>query len=196
MSNETQNVLPVAEVEKNVKHELHHVRSQWCWFLCLGILTMMGGLLALTYPFVASVAAVSILSIILLVAGVATLVGAFWTGKWGGFLVHILVGMLYLAAGFVISEEPGKAILLVTVFVAVSFMVMGLFRVMAAMVFRFPQWGWTLLNGCVTFLLGLAIYRHFPLDAVWVLGLLVGVELLFSGSTWIMLSLAIRKIPK
>jgi uncharacterized membrane protein HdeD (DUF308 family) len=67
---------------------------------------------------------------------------------------------------------------------------------MAAMVLRFPQWGWTLLNGCVTFLLGLAIYRHFPLDAVWVLGLLVGVELLFSGSTWIMLSLAIRKIPK
>ena len=125
----------------------------------------------------------------------ATLVGAFWTGKWGGFLVNLLVGLLYVAAGFVVSERPGISILLVTVFVAVSFMVMGIFRVLAAMVIRFPQWGWTLLNGCVTFLAGLVIYRQLPQSAVWVIGLLVGLEMLFNGWAWIMLALEIKQIP-
>jgi uncharacterized membrane protein HdeD (DUF308 family) len=153
------------------------------------------GTLALAFPFVASLVAISALSIILMVAGVATLVGSFWTGKWSGFLVHALVGILYLAAGFVVSERPLLSILLVTVYVAVSFMVMGIFRIMAAMVLRFPQWGWMVLNGCVTFLVGLVIYRHLPLDAVWVIGLLVGLEMIFSGWTWIMLSMEIKRIP-
>ena len=114
------------------------------------------------FPIITSVFAISLLSILLLVAGVATLVGAFWTGKWSGFLVNVLVGLLYLAAGFVVSEQPVLSILMVTVYLAVSFMVMGIFRIMAAMVLRFPQWGWALLNGCVTFLAGLVIYRHLP----------------------------------
>ena len=186
---------PVSAAEKIVLHELHHVRSHWWWFLLLGCLLLICGTMALVFPFVASVAAISALSIVLLVAGVATLVGSFFTGKWSGFLVNVLVGMLYLAAGFVVSERPLLSILMVTVYLAVSFMVMGLFRVFAALTVRHPQWGWTLLNGCVTFLLGLAIYRHLPVDAVWVIGLLVGIELLFSGWAWIMLSLEIRRIP-
>jgi uncharacterized membrane protein HdeD (DUF308 family) len=60
---------------------------------------------------------------------------------------------------------------------------------------RFPHWGWAMLNGVVTFMCGAVIYRHFPKCALWVVGLLVGVELLFNGWTWIMLSLAIRRIP-
>ena len=195
MSNETQIVSP-ATVEQVVKHELQHVRSQWCWFLFLGILLLVCGVMALTFPFVAATAAISVLSIVLLVAGVATIIGSFWTGKWSGFLVQLLIGMLYLAAGFVVSDRPLVSLLLVTIYVAVSFMVMGVFRILAALTIRFPQWGWTLLNGAVTFLVGLSIYRHLPLSAVWVVGLLVGVELLFSGLNWIMLSMEIRKIPK
>ncbi len=195
MSNQTQSVSPVT-VEQVVKHELQHVRSQWCWFLLLGILLLVCGVMALTFPFVAASVAISALSIVLLVAGVATIIGSFWTGKWSGFLVQLLMGMLYLAAGFVVSERPLFSILLVTIYVAVSFMVMGVFRILAALMIRFPQWGWTLLNGAVTFLVGLSIYRHLPLSLVWVVGLLVGVELLFSGLNWIMLSMEIRKIPK
>jgi uncharacterized membrane protein HdeD (DUF308 family) len=181
--------------ETMVRHELHHVRSHWWCFLLLGVLLLVCGTSAIVFPFLASVVAISFLSIILLVAGVATLVGSFWTGRWSGFLVSVLVGILYLAAGFVVSERPLLSIMMVTVYLAVSFMVMGMFRILAAMVIRQPQWGWTLLNGSVTFLLGLSIYRHLPLDAVWVIGLLIGLELLFSGWSWIMLSLEIRRIP-
>jgi uncharacterized membrane protein HdeD (DUF308 family) len=79
---------------------------------------------------------------------------------------------------------------------AAFFIVAGLFRIAAALVVRFPRWGWALLNGVVTLMLGVIIYKRFPGDALWVIGILVGVEMLFHGWTWIMLSLAIRKIPE
>ncbi len=192
---ETTDVLLPPGVGRIIRHELHHVRSHWCWFLALGVLLLVCGTLALAFPFMASLVAISALSAILMVAGVATLVSSFWTGKWSGFLVQVLVGLLYLAAGFVVSDRPETSILLLTIYVAVTFMVMGIFRIMAAMVMRFPQWGWALLNGCVTFLAGLVIYRHLSTAAVWVIGLLVGLEMIFSGWAWIMLALAIKRIP-
>ncbi len=188
-------LMPSAVERVVVRHELHHVRSHWWLFLLLGILLLLGGTLALAFPFVGSVATISVLSAVLLVAGVVMLVGAFWTGKWSGFLVNVLVGILYLAAGLVISERPLASMAVLTVFMAVSFMVMGMFRIVAAMILRFPQWGWMLLNGGITFLLGLIIFRHLPFDALWVIGLLVGVEMIFSGWTWIMLAMEIKRIP-
>jgi len=94
-----------------------------------------------------------------------------------------------------ITEKPLQSAVTLTAFLAAFFIVAGSFRILAAMVIRFPYWGWSLLNGIVTFLLGVIIYRHFPACALWILGLLVGLELLLHGWTWITLSLAIRKIP-
>jgi uncharacterized membrane protein HdeD (DUF308 family) len=177
-------------------HELEHLRSNWCWFMLLGILLVVCGTAAVVCPVLSSVAAISVLAIILMVAGIATIISAFWTGKWSGILVHLLVGLLYLGAGFVVSERPVVSLVMVTIFLAVSFMVMGAFRILAALLIRFPQWGWALLNGTVTLLAGLVIYRHLPLSALWVVGLLVGVEMLLNGWTWIMLSTELRSISK
>ena len=91
-------------------------------------------------------------------------------------------------------ENPEIATLTLTLFIAVAFMVLGTFRAIAALVLQFPQWGWALLNGVVTFVAGIVIYRNLPEAALWVVGLLVGLELLFNGWTWIMMSLALRKI--
>ncbi len=108
--------------------ELHHVRKFWCWFLSLGVLLILCGALAIIFPAFATGVAIRVLSIVLLVAGVATIIGSFWAGRWGGFLVQLLVGMLYLAASFVIRDDPLITVVLITAYVAVTFMVMGLFR--------------------------------------------------------------------
>ena len=186
--------LPVAEA--TLKHELGHLRSSWCWIFCLGILLLLCGTTAIVYPVLSSLAAISVLGVVLIIGGIATIVGAFWAGKWSGFLVQLLVGILYVGAGFVVTDRPLISVLLLTVFVAVSFIVMGTFRALAAMLIRFPQWGWALLNGVITLLAGIVIYRQLPFDALWVVGLLVGLEMLFNGWTWIMLSLALRRIPR
>ena len=186
-------VPPVAEAV--LKHELGHLRSSWCWMFSLGILLLLCGTTAIIYPVLSSLAAVSVLGVVLIIGGVATIVGAFWAGKWSGLLVQLLVGILYVGAGFVVTDRPLISALLLTVFIAVSFIVMGTFRALAAMLIRFPQWGWALLNGVVTLLAGIVIYRQLPFDALWVVGLLVGLEMLFNGWTWIMLSLALRRLP-
>ena len=107
----------------------------------------------------------------------------------------MLAGILYLVTGFVISERPGASAMVMTLFIAATFIVLGAFRITSAIALRFPQWGWVLLNGIITMMLGVVIYRHFPESALWVIGLIVGIELLFNGLSWIMLSIAVRKIP-
>ncbi len=110
--------------------------------------------------------------------------------------VQLLAGVLYIVAGFVIFDTPVASAITMTWLVAAFFIIVGGYRVLAAMVVRFPHWGWALLNGIVTFLLGVVIYRHFRESSIWILGLLIGLELLFNGWTWIMLALAVRSIPE
>jgi len=137
-----------------------------------------------------------VLGALLMVGGLASIVSAFWIGNWSGFLVQLLVGILYLACGFVMTEKPVISAVAMTIFIAISFIVLGAFRSVSALMLRFPQWGWALLNGVITLLAGIIIYRQLPFDALWVIGLLVGLEMLFNGWTWIMLALALRTLPR
>ena len=91
---------------------------------------------------------------------------------------------------------------MLTLMLAGFFVIAGGFRIVTALVEKYPQWGWALVNGIVTLLLGLIIFRAFrqlpeePERVFWIIGLLVGLELLFNGWTWIMLSLAIKRLPR
>jgi uncharacterized membrane protein HdeD (DUF308 family) len=176
-------------------NEFRHLKSKWWWFLLLGALLVASGTLALVFPILTNVAVMVVLGVALTVSGIATIVTAFWAGKWSGLLLQLLVGILYVVVGMQIADTPVKAGLVMAIFVAGFFIVVGAFRVVAALTARFPHWGWAMLNGIVTFLCGVVIYRHFPQCALWVVGLLVGLEMLFNGWSWIMLSLAIRNIP-
>jgi uncharacterized membrane protein HdeD (DUF308 family) len=178
--------------------EFHHLRSQWCWLLSYGILLTVCGTAAVVFPAITvltTFTAVVILGIALIVGGIATIVTSLWAGKWSGMLVQLLVGILYVVVGFTITDQPVKATLGLTLFVAAFCIVAGVFRTVSALVIRYPRWGWSLLNGMITFLLGMIIYHHFPTCGIWLIGLLVGLELLLNGWTWIMLSLAIKKLP-
>lgn len=176
-------------------HELDRFRQHWWWFLVLGIILVVGGVVSLAYPFASSVGIVIVLGAVLIIGGLATVIGAFWAGKWSAFFLQVLVGILYVMAGMVIRDVPLESIALLTLFIAASFVVVGVFRIVVSLVERFPQWGWALLNGIVTLIAGLIIYDSFPSSALWVIGLLVGLELLLNGWTWIMLSLALRNLP-
>jgi len=182
-----------------LKHELEHLGENWLWFTLLGVLLAVCGTLAIVFPPVmvgTTIVVPVVLGILLMVAGVATIISSFWAGQWSGFLLQLLVGLLYLACGFVFIENPFQADLALTLFLAIAFIVMGIFRTIAALVIRFPQWGWALLNGVVTFLAGIVIYRSLPDGALWVIGLLIGLEMLFNGWMWIMLGLALRSLHK
>lgn len=178
----------------SLEHELGHLAKDWWWFLLLGILLIFCGTVAIAYSATFSMAAVVVLGAMLIVAGVATVISSFWAGQWSAMLLQLLVGILYLIVGIAIMDAPADATAVMTLFIAAFFIVVGIFRTVAALVLKFPQWGWALLNGIITLLVGIMIYKHFPESAVWLIGLLVGIEMIFNGWTWVMLSLAVRNL--
>jgi uncharacterized membrane protein HdeD (DUF308 family) len=186
----------VVRERPSLHREFSHVRSHWWWFLLLGILLVVCGMVAIIVPPIGTLATIDILAVLFLIGGAATIVSAFWAGHWSGALLNVLIGILYLVIGFSITEEPLRSAQILTLFIAIFFTVAGAFRTVAALSIRFPQWGWALLNGVVTLILGVYILRHYSsITALWVPGILIGIEMLLAGWTWIMLGLAIRSIP-
>ena len=111
-------------------------------------------------------------------------------------LIHMLIGVLYAVVGYMIVDSPVVNMVLITKFIAIFLIVSGVFRIISALVMRFQDWGWVLLNGGVTLLLGIIINRQLPEAAVWVIGLFIGIEMIFNGWTWVMLALGLRAVAK
>lgn len=180
-----------------IRHELQALHKQWWCFLLLGMTLVVLGSLAIADPFItafAGVAATLILGFLLLVAGITQIVSSFWAGKWSGMFMHMLIGVLYSATGFMIIDDPKVSMVVLTKFIAIFLIVAGVFRIVSALMARFHDWGWVLLNGVITLLLGMIINRQMPQAALWVIGLFIGIELLFNGWAWIMLSLGLRRV--
>ena len=129
-----------------------------------------------------------------MMGGIAQLVGAFWTREWSGFFLILLMGVLYLVLGVMFLRHPGEALVAMTLLLTCALMVSGLFRIIGSLMYRFPYWGWTLAGGAINLLLGIYIYSQWPLDSFFVLGLFVGIDLIFTGWTWVMLALAVRNL--
>ena len=176
--------------------EIERARKYWWFCSLLGVLLVLGGTVAIVYPLFSSLGAVMVLGIVLIISGTFTIIGAFWAGRWSALFLQLLVGILYVMAGMAIRDAPLESVALLTMFIAAFFIVAGAFRIIVSLVERFPQWGWALLNGLVTLIAGVIIYDTFPTSALWVIGLLVGLELLLNGWTWIMLSLVVRRLPE
>jgi len=176
--------------------EHHPLKKDWFWLFLLGISLVILGTLAISVPFLATLQFVTFLGILLLMAGGMQIVSAFQSSRWKGFALQLLIAVLYLVSGFLVLENPVNGAAGLTLLMAAFFLFSGIVRVTIAMTERFPGWGWTLLNGGVNILLGLVIWRQFPESAFWMIGLLVGIELLFNGWSWIMLSLVVKKLPE
>ena len=174
------------------RHELEALRKEWWVFLLLGIALVVCGTIAIGTSFIASIVTVVMFGLLLVTAGVAQLIGTFWAGKWSGFLASMLVGLLYIVIGAMIIDAPVNATVELTLLLAAMLIFVGIFRIVAALTIRFHQWGWLLLNGVISLLLGIMIYRQWPSSGLWVIGTFVGIELIFNGWTWIMLGIGLR----
>jgi uncharacterized membrane protein HdeD (DUF308 family) len=177
-----------------LRHELEAIRAHWVWFLTLGIVLIVVGTIAVAMPFVASLATAVAFGVLLLIGGVAQLTGAFWTRDWSGFLLSLLMGILYAVLGLFFLRDPGDAVLAMTLLLACGLMVGGLFRIIGSVMYRFPHWGWVLVGGIINLALGIMIWQQWPVSGLWVIGLFVGIDLIFTGWTWVMLALAVKKV--
>jgi uncharacterized membrane protein HdeD (DUF308 family) len=167
----------------------------WLWFLVLGISLMVLGFVAIGYQVVTTITTVLVLGYLLLAGGVVQVVNAFLGRSWGGFFLHLLAAVLHLIVGVLMIEKPLRAAEILTLILAVAFLVGGSLRIVVVLTQRFSAWPWVLLNGVVTLLLGILIWRQWPESSLWVIGLFVGIDLIFNGWSWVMLGLAVKAIP-
>jgi len=177
-----------------LRHELEAIQGNWGWILALGTILIVVGTIAVAMPFVASLASAVAFGALLLLAGITQLVGAFWTRDWSGFFLSLLMGVLYLVLGVLFLRDPGDALLAMTLLLACVLMVGGLFRIIGSLMYQFPHWGWTLAGGIINLILGIMIWQQWPISGLWVIGLFVGIDLIFTGWTWVMLSLAVKNL--
>jgi len=175
-----------------VRHELQAIRGHWWWFLVLGIAMEVLGTIALGSPLIASTVTVTLFGFLLLSGGVMQIIGSIWAGRWQGFLLHLMVGILYAITGYLIVEAPLESTVELTRVVALFLLMSGIFRIVTALMVRFHDWGWVLLNGVITLLMGQMILKNWPASGLWVIGMFVGIDMIFNGWSWIMLSLGLR----
>ena len=168
------------------------LREIWGFLMGMGIALMLLGIAAIGSSFIATFATVLVFGILLLLGAIFEVVTAFWGRNWRGFFLHLLTGVLYLIAGIFLINNPVGAALGLTLLVAVCLLTGGAVRIVLSLLERFDGWGWVVMNGIVSVLLGAAIWRQWPLSGLWALGLFVGIEMLFSGLSWVMLALAVR----
>ncbi len=178
-----------------LRTEIHHLRSNWGWFLALGILLIVVGLLAVSMTFAAGLATVTVLGVLALVGAGVEFASAIWSRRWEGVLLHLLIGVLYAVFGFLLLSRPGLALATLTLLVAALFLIGGIFRIVIAASARFHGWGWAVAGGVLSVLLGVLIWQDWPASTVWAVGLLVGIDLLFTGWTWVVLALGLRRLP-
>jgi uncharacterized membrane protein HdeD (DUF308 family) len=187
--------LPPTPLGRVIRHELQAIRGKWIWLVVLGIALIVLGTIMLGFPVITTLATVTVLGAFILVGGVAEIVGAFWCREWSGFFLALLAGILGIVVGLMLLGNPIAGGATLTILLASFLFVAGIFRSVAAITHRFGGWGWLLLSGVVDIVLGVLIWRELPITGLTVIGLLVGISIIFRGVWWLMLGFALKRIP-
>jgi len=170
----------------------------WKKFLFWGIALVILGMLAISAATFTTLASVVFIGILIFIAGAIIAIDAatFWKGNTSGFVLHLLMGILYLVVGIELIKDPLNGSISLTLLLGIFYLVLGIFRTVYALMHRVPKWQWNLLNALISLALGLLILANWPASSLYIIGLFVGIDLLFSGWVYIMGALAGRSMLK
>ena len=171
------------------------VKAHWKAFLFEGILLVILGLAAMVVPSMASLAVTIFLGWMFLVSGIGGLIVTYWARNMPGFWWSLISAALAVLAGGILLARPAQGVLTLTIVVGVYFLAEGVTTIMYALEHRREltgRWSWMLVAGLMDIVIAFIVIAGLPGSAEWVLGLLVGINLLFGGATLIGMALAAR----
>jgi uncharacterized membrane protein HdeD (DUF308 family) len=171
------------------------LHSKSGWIVALGVVYVIAGAVALSSVVFATRVTVFVVGIMMLVAGIAEVINAFQFKSWGRFLLWLLLGVMYIVAGLLTFENPLLAAAILTLFLGAALVVSGIMRIILAFGMR-DGMSWTsiLISGLVTLALGLIILMHWPVSSLFVLGVLLGIDLLIIGIGWIFVGFGLKRL--
>jgi len=173
---------------------IHIVRHASTWSIVWGILLIIFGFLAISAPMLAALAVNVVLAWLIILAGAIHVVVAFHAHRAGSVIWKLLVGIAYLCFGVYLLLHPVLGVASLTLLLACLFLIEGVLNIILFFRMRSVRGSsWVLIDGIITLLLGSLIYMQWPSSSAWVIGTLVGISMLISGITRVMISFAVRK---
>ena len=169
------------------------VKRYSTWYLLEGVFLVIAGVLALVYPYVASVALVFLIGWILIISGVLQGIGLIGAKEVPHFWLQLISSVLAIVIGLLLLRNPNAGLLIMTVLLIVFFIVEGFSKIIFALNIR-PVTGWVfvLLSGVIGVLLGAYLWSSMPLSSEWVLGILLGIQLICEGAALAFLAWMVR----
>ncbi len=170
--------------------------SRWGIPMTVGILLIVGGILALAANVLTTLVSIFYIGAMLLIVGVLEIVAAFRARHKGPFLVYLLAGLLALVTGALFFRSPLTSLATLTLLIAGYLFASGMFRGVMAVAERYARWGWDLAYAILAILLGVYVTASWPLSAFWVLGTAVAAEIIARGITIVAASRVLREIDQ
>ncbi len=176
--------------QANELHEelMSSIGRHWMWFLGLGILSLVLGSIGLVMTGAMTIGTLVYFGVCLIAVGLAEILHGMSSRRWK-ILGRIVLGLLFVGGGVATIRNPLAASLSLTLFLGYMLVAVGAFRVVDALVYRVGQWGFRLLHGVVTAVLGGLVVSAWPVSAVWFIGMAVSIELVLHG--WHSIALAV-----
>src|SRR5260370_23545760 len=172
------------------------VKKSVGWSIGLSLVMILAGFLAIAVPQAAGIAVNLLVAWLLVFSGVAHLVFAWHTRTSGGVVWELLMGILYICVGAYLLLRPVAGLASLTLALAIYLFAEGVLEIILSFQLRpMPGSRWLLLDGIITLILAVMIWRTWPSSTEWVIGTLVGISMLFSGISRLMLSLVARSVP-
>ncbi len=171
------------------------VRKHWGLFLAEGIILVVLGFFAIVIPVVATLAVALLLGWLFVISGVVGLITTFWARRAPGFWWSLISALLALAVGAVLLVSPISGAVSLTLLLIVFFVIEGVASIMYALEHKRElsgRWGWMLFSGIVDLALAAIVVAGLPGTAAWAIGLLVGINMLFGGTSLIAMALHAR----
>ncbi len=166
----------------------------WGSAFVLGIVIMALGVVALIATIWTGIASVITLGLVIGVSGLAQIFHAIGSRKTESLTGHMLAGILSLVVGVLIAARPVAGLAAITMLLIGYFFVAGLFRVVTSALDRYAKWGFDFAYGIATIILGVIMVGNWPSSALWLVGTLVGLEIIFRGASLTANSLALRSL--
>jgi uncharacterized membrane protein HdeD (DUF308 family) len=161
----------------------------------MGVLLIILGIIAVATPAVAGKAVVLVIGATLLIAGVVQIVSGLRTEGWSGKLPPLILGVIAALCGLGLLGEPWIGMKFIALLLAIFFVVEGIWKIIASFSYR-PASGWLLIlaSGVIALVLGLLIWKQWPVSGLWAVGILVGVDLLMTGISMVALASTVRRM--
>lgn len=173
---------------------IRQAKAHWGWYMAVGIALVVIGLLAILSETAATFATITVLGVLVFIAGIMQIAGAFMTRGAGHIILMLLVGILDLVVGLMLIQHPVAGALTVTLLLAALLVFGGIFRFISALWLQFPHYGVAALSGAVTFVLGLLLWFQWPFSALWFIGFAVGLNFIFAGVAWASLAWKLKTV--